>query len=129
MCPFFWVKVSIDEGEKIRKMTLYILNLHDFAKAALSYNLEQLKVLDLERLLAVLNKFDADSDLSSPVLYILPIDTCLASGLFLLSVSRCSLFLVFLAEFRVADMRLHLFKSGVYPAGANENVFVSPSVG
>jgi hypothetical protein len=40
----------------------YVLHLHDLSETALSDNLEQFKVLNLERFLSVLDEFDAASD-------------------------------------------------------------------
>lgn len=94
--------------------TLYIQYLHDLSKAALADDLEQIKVVNGQSVLSVLDEVDADLHLTAAELNIDPISASLAGC--------CGLALLVLAI-------ALLLKTGVDLQGSNKNVLVSAGVG
>src|SRR5450432_831404 len=96
--------------ERIYSMGILLHDLHDFTKASLSNNLQQLEILNLERSRSVLNVFNTNSDLASTVLNILPLRTALPQrSLSICKLGRC-LFLLLLAQFRILNVVMFLFE-------------------
>ena len=91
-----------------------LLHLHDLSKTALAHNLEELKVVDCQAVLAVLDKVDTDLHLTTAKLNRYPVGASLASRL--LSLCRLSILLLLLEAGRDLEC-------------ANENVLAAAGVG
>ena len=107
----------------------HILHLHDLSETALSNNLEQLEILNLERPLSVLDEFDTASNRTSSVLEVNPFSARLTLSLCSLSMSESGLLSVLSAQLGVFLVGVNFFKAGIDSAGSQEDVVVSTGIG
>lgn len=115
--------VSFSNGlEGVDPASILLHDLHDFAKTALTHDLQQVKILHLEAALPVLDERDADLDRASAELEVQPLGTQLTQVPLLLSMSSGGLLIVLLAQLGIFDKRLSFLEARLHFDRTQEDI-------